>query len=155
MQMGARVYLPAVGRFLQVDPVDGGSANAYDYALQNPVNMQDLTGQCVPICIAAAVLVGEIVFVTATATFATGVVYVATRDGALQSWRDMIEGFTSPITFAKGGKQNVRHSDLGHMDASEIKAALRNPNTPRSTRRKLYKELKGRGLQQKQRRKGR
>ncbi|MBB4662204.1 RHS repeat protein [Conexibacter arvalis] len=45
MEMGVRVYLPAVGRFLQVDPVEGGSANDYEYALQDPVNLNDLDGK--------------------------------------------------------------------------------------------------------------
>lgn len=44
--MGARLYDPALGRFLQVDPVFGGSANAYDYCGQNPINCSDLTGEC-------------------------------------------------------------------------------------------------------------
>lgn len=47
IEMGARVYLPKVGRFLQPDPIDGGSANAYDYAMQDPVNKSDLDGRCV------------------------------------------------------------------------------------------------------------
>ncbi len=42
--MGARVYVPQMGRFLQTDPVVGGSANAYDYAGQDPVNDNDLAG---------------------------------------------------------------------------------------------------------------
>jgi len=42
--MGARLYVPQLGRFLQVDPVDGGSANPYDYANQDPVNQFDLAG---------------------------------------------------------------------------------------------------------------
>jgi RHS repeat-associated protein len=44
--MGARVYAPTVGRFLQVDPVPGGSANAYEYGWQDPCTRQDLSGYC-------------------------------------------------------------------------------------------------------------
>jgi RHS repeat-associated protein len=43
--MGQRVYSPSLGRFLQVDPVRGGSANAYDYANGDPLNQVDLDGR--------------------------------------------------------------------------------------------------------------
>jgi RHS repeat-associated protein len=43
--MGARLYAPALGRFLQVDPVPGGSATRYDYASQDPVNSFDIDGR--------------------------------------------------------------------------------------------------------------
>lgn len=42
--MGARVYSPVLGRFLQVDPVAGGSANPYDYANQDPASEPDPSG---------------------------------------------------------------------------------------------------------------
>jgi RHS repeat-associated protein len=45
IQMGARSYVPQIGRFLTPDPVFGGSANPYDYANQDPVNMFDLSGK--------------------------------------------------------------------------------------------------------------
>ena len=44
IEMGVREYVPAIGRFGQVDPVPGGSANAYDYAGADPVNNLDLNG---------------------------------------------------------------------------------------------------------------
>ena len=42
--MGARSYVPQLGRFLQPDPVPGGSANAYSYTFGDPVNSTDPTG---------------------------------------------------------------------------------------------------------------
>jgi RHS repeat-associated protein len=44
IEMGARTYDPLLGRFLSVDPVDGGSCNLYDYACQEPLNSYDLDG---------------------------------------------------------------------------------------------------------------
>ena len=43
--MGARVYLPTAGRFLQVDPIEGGTHNAYVY-VTDPVNWHDYSGLC-------------------------------------------------------------------------------------------------------------
>jgi RHS repeat-associated protein len=43
--MGARPYDPTIGRFLAVDPIDGGSLNNYDYANQDPINEYDLSGE--------------------------------------------------------------------------------------------------------------
>lgn len=43
--MGVRLYAPTLGRFLSVDPVEGGSANAYEYANGDPVNQLDLDGK--------------------------------------------------------------------------------------------------------------
>ncbi|HEX3394840.1 MAG TPA: RHS repeat-associated core domain-containing protein [Acidimicrobiales bacterium] len=47
VEMGARPYSPATGRFLQRDPVEGGSASDYyDYVYGDPVNGSDLAGTC-------------------------------------------------------------------------------------------------------------
>jgi len=43
--MGVRLYAPSSGRFLQVDPVRGGSANSYDYGGQDPSGNLDLDGR--------------------------------------------------------------------------------------------------------------
>jgi RHS repeat-associated protein len=43
--MGARSYVPQLGRFLQPDPQAGGSANAYSYTFGDPINTSDPTGE--------------------------------------------------------------------------------------------------------------
>jgi RHS repeat-associated protein len=45
IEMGARQYDPTLGRFLEVDPVEGGSANDYDYVAGDPLNRLDLDGR--------------------------------------------------------------------------------------------------------------
>ncbi|MCA1834527.1 MAG: PA14 domain-containing protein [Actinomycetota bacterium] len=44
VRMGVRLYDPLLGRFTSVDPLMGGSANAYDYVSQNPITGMDLSG---------------------------------------------------------------------------------------------------------------
>lgn len=43
--MGVRLYNPVTGRFLQTDPVYGGSCNVYEYTCADPVDKTDLDGK--------------------------------------------------------------------------------------------------------------
>jgi len=45
IQMGARLYNPNWGRFLSIDPIEGGCANDYTYGHGDPINGTDLTGE--------------------------------------------------------------------------------------------------------------
>ncbi|WP_219495494.1 DNRLRE domain-containing protein [Nonomuraea coxensis] len=72
--MGARLYNPADGRFLQTDPVPGASANAYDYCNADPVNCRDLDGR-VPFVLPLVALGLEALI---TALIGTAVVLAAT-----------------------------------------------------------------------------
>ncbi len=77
IMMGVRVYAPALGRFLSVDPIHGGSANHYDYCYADPINCYDLDGRfalALPLLalgpagwVAAAAVVVGVVAVVATA----------------------------------------------------------------------------------------
>lgn len=45
IEMGARPYSVTTGRFLEIDPVEGGTANDYTY-VTDPLNSFDLDGMC-------------------------------------------------------------------------------------------------------------
>jgi RHS repeat-associated protein len=52
IEMGARTYNLTLARFLQTDPIEGGSANNYDYVEGDPINHFDLNGTRCWSCIA-------------------------------------------------------------------------------------------------------
>ena len=75
IEMGARIYDPVLGRFLQTDPVEGGGCTDYDYVCGDPLNGQDLSGACFwDLCIgeAAAVYAAAAALTAAYAAYEAG-----------------------------------------------------------------------------------
>jgi RHS repeat-associated protein len=80
IEMGVRPYDPEIGRFLTVDPVEGGALNSYDYADQDPVNELDLDGKCVgPFAGVCIRMLARPVAVRIVALFAAGGAAAAER----------------------------------------------------------------------------
>ena len=53
IEMGARQYSSLLGRFLETDPILGGTPNDYVYA-QDPIGQSDLNGHCVTMTVDTA-----------------------------------------------------------------------------------------------------
>ena len=112
VEMGIRPYDPALGRFLAIDPIEGGALNAYDYARQDPVNIYDLDGDD-----------------TWGKDCASGKDWCGPRDrGAVEvcpTWCVVIDRRPIP------GRPRGRHSRLANLDASMLSRRVLGSRRPR------------------------
>jgi hypothetical protein len=122
--MGVRLYNPATGRFLSVDPVPGGNANPYEYCWGDPVNCLDLDGRksCNWICEGAAwgagVVAGGVCWALfkwpnlcgALATAVTaGLRYILTRDKKHPfRWRNFAAIFIGTFVVSFAGAVGIQ-----------------------------------------------
>ena len=125
IQMGARVYIPALGRFLSVDPVQGGTPNNYVYP-GDPVNNYDLTGTLAPLVVALAPFVGRV---------AVGVaVKMATSYGGKKVARQAV---------TKSVAKSATKTITNHVERSPVKQAqiVKNAQQGRAAEQQVRNQL--------------
>ena len=106
VEMGVRLYVPALGRLLQVDPIESGGTNDYVWA-SDPIGQSDLSGKCFLVwcsvgdavddisgVLGVAAMFGCLVCgaVSAVLSIGSGIVKVANGDAG--GWLDIAAGAT-------------------------------------------------------------
>ncbi|HSX00417.1 MAG TPA: RHS repeat-associated core domain-containing protein, partial [Patescibacteria group bacterium] len=114
IQMGARVYLPTIGRFTSMDPVEGGTPSSYTYP-GDPVNGFDLDGM---FSVGAA---WNWTYNT-TASVATGMIPGGNAYADASGYRSQLSG-GSFITGQRAGKSTMLNAATLAVGGGGLKAS--------------------------------
>ena len=122
IEMGDRQYVPGLGRFIEVDPVEGGSANNYEYAAGDPVNNFDLDGNRLP-CFSCAARHVKNAVGTASKTVLNHVVVVGSINFGPISARGGVSLAGGKLSIGFGGSFSLKPNDW-------FRAMTKWPNLP-------------------------
>ena len=150
-QNGFRDYDPAIGRYLEADPIGlTAGVNLYAYVGNNPLGLTDPDGTNP---LAGAIEGGEIgaefgaaggpIGAAAGGIIGAGVGFAA---------GDLLGNALDNIVFSKGGNQNKSDTGLRGVSDEDLQTQLDDPSTSSEQKQRLIRELKVRKLRNKQKR---
>ena len=111
VEMGMRVYVPALGRFVQHDPQMGGSANGYDFSNQDPINHDDPTGNSISDWFLFGIVLAVGIAVAAVTGGAAGPIVTGALWGAVAG--AALYGIGEAVSEIRSGTDTFSWSTLG------------------------------------------
>jgi YD repeat-containing protein len=127
IEMGERLYVPALGRFLQVDPIEGGVDNDYVWPT-DPIGKSDLSGEFAFLAaLAPAALLGPAAWVVLAVVVVVAVAVTIASTPAFQRGLGLIGAGIMEMAHRK--KDRSRNSDRqGHGSNRQGRAPDKHTN---------------------------